>query len=116
MKRTIIATISLDRHRQLPDAGWLHHFAISKQYDSERIIKHMIQRALSQANDEQYKIVELATTECQHNLRESSAGLGFEFRQCYHQLIMGMKDFRIMKTQMAIELKNSDVTKKQKWT
>lgn len=114
MKRTIVATISLNAHRNLPEAGWLHHFAIDKQFDSERIIKHMIHRALLQAIDQRFKIVELTTSECQQSLRESSAGVGFEFRQCYYQRIMGMKDFRIMKTQLAIELRNTGRLSKEK--
>lgn len=113
MKRTVIATISLDKHRQLYSAGWLHHFAIAKRFDSIHIYEPLIHRAMKEAGDMQFNSVEMTTTECQQNLRENLTQMGFELRQVYYQRILANKDFRIMKSQMGINLSGAKSSKNE---
>lgn len=111
MKRSIVATLSLDRHRQLHAAGWLHHFAVESRFDSYHIVERLLQRALKEAADQRYSSVEVTATECQQNLREYLTRTGFEIRQVYYQRILANSDFRIMKSQMGIELDKIKLSK-----
>lgn len=108
MKRTIIATISFDDHRTVPDAGWLNHFAIQTKFNFDKVSESLIQRALKHAIDVHFNCVEMVTTECQSQLRELLLKIGFDMRQVYHQYIFNNNNLRIMKSQMGINL--------SKWT
>lgn len=111
MKRTIVATLSLDRHRQLHAAGWLHHFAIESRFDSYHIVERLLQQAMKEAVNKQYNTVEMTATECQQNLREYLTRTGFEIRQVYYQRVLANSDFRVMKSQMGINLENIKLLK-----
>lgn len=104
MKRTIVATISIEDHRALPCAGWLSHFAITSNVNFDKIAEPLIHRALKHAIDLQWSSVEMATTECQSHLRELLLKMGFDIKQVYHQYILGNNNFRIMKSQMGLDL------------
>lgn len=104
MKRTIIATISFDEHRSLPEAGWLSHFAIASKVNFDKVAEPLIHRTLKHAIDVQLGTIEMVTTECQSQLREILLKIGFDMKQVYHQYILGNNNLRIMKSQMGINL------------
>lgn len=104
MKRTIIATISVSDHRSLPNAGWLSHFAISSKINFDKVAEPLIHRALKHGIDLQWSSVEMVTTECQSQLRELLLKIGFDIKQVYHQYILNNNNFRIMKSQMGVDL------------
>lgn len=104
MKRTIIATISIEDHRALPGAGWLSHFAISSKINFDKVAEPLIHRALKHGIDLQWSSVEMVTTECQSQLRELLLKIGFDIKQVYHQYILNNNNFRIMKSQMGVDL------------
>lgn len=108
MKRTVIATVSIDDHRTMPGAGWLNHFAIQSNFHFDKVSEPLIQRALKHAIDIHFNCVEMVTTECQSQLRELLLKIGFDMRQVYHQYIFNNNNLRIMKSQMGINL--------SKWT
>lgn len=111
MKRTVVATLSINEHRSLPGAGWLSHFAISLNVNFDKIAEPLIHRALKYAIDLQQNTVEMVTTECQSQLRELLMKIGFDMKQVYHQYILGNNNLRIMKTQMGIDLSTWTSTK-----
>lgn len=115
MKRTIIATISIDEHRSLPDAAWLSHFAIQTKHNFDRVAEPLILRTLKHAIDLQLNSVEMVTTECQTQLRELLLKIGFAMKQVYNQNILGNSNLRIMKSQMGIDL-SKWTNSKNKWT
>lgn len=104
MKRAIVATISIDEHRSMPGAGWLSHFAIGSKVNVDKVGEALIHRALKHAIEIKYDSVEITTTECQSELREILLKIGFDIRQIYHQYILANNNFRIMKSQMGINL------------
>lgn len=104
MKRTIVATISIEDHRSLPDAGWLSHFAITSKVNFDKVAEPLIHRALKHAIDVHWSSAEMVTTECQSQLRELLLKLGFDIKQVYHQYILANNNFRIMKSQMGVDL------------
>lgn len=104
MKRTVIATVSIEDHRTLPGSGWLSHFGIQSKVNFDKITEPLINRALKHAIDMDYSSVEMVTTECQCQLRELLLKIGFDIRQVYHQLILNNSHLRIMKSQMSIDL------------
>lgn len=104
MKRTIVATISIDEHRTMPGAGWLSHFASRSKVNVEKVGEAIVHRALKHAIDVKFDSVEMTTTECQSELREILLKIGFDIRQIYHQYILANNNFRIMKSQMGINL------------
>lgn len=104
MKRTIIATISIDEHRSLPGSGWLSHFAIAQKNNSDKVAESLIHRSLKHAIDIGLCSVEMVTTECQSELREILQKIGFDMKQIYHQYILNNNNFRIMKSQMGVDL------------
>lgn len=102
MKRTIVATVSIDEHRTMHGAGWLSHFAIKSKVNAEKVGEAIIHRALKHAIDVKFDSVEMTTTECQSELREILLKIGFDIRQIYHQYILANNNLRIMKSQMGI--------------
>lgn len=104
MKRTIVATVSIDEHRTMPSAGWLSHFAIQSKVNADKVTEALLHRALKHGIDAKFDSVEMATTECQSELRETLLKAGFDIRQVYHQYILANNNFRIMKSQMGINL------------
>lgn len=108
MKRTVIATISIEDHRTMPGAGWLSHFAVESKFNFDKVAEPLIHRALKHAIDMQLDAVEMVTTECQSQLRELLLKIGFDMKQVYHQYILNNNNLRIMKSQMGINL--------SKWT
>lgn len=111
MRRSLVGTISIDEHRSLPVAGWLSHFAIKPKFHFEKAAEAIINRALKHGMDSNFNTVEMATTECQFQLRELLLKLGFTMKQIYHRQILGSNNFRIMKSQMGIDLMTSHVSK-----
>lgn len=105
MKRRIIATISINQHRAMTDAGWLSHFAIESGLKADKVIEALINRILKHASEIKFNSVEITTTECQSDLREILLKIGFDIKQIYHQYILANNNFRIMKSQMGINLK-----------
>lgn len=108
MHRSIIATISIDHHRNLPGSGWLHHFAIKNDNDFDRIVEKLINRALKHAVDLEMSTVEMSTTEYQYQLRELLLKIDFNMKQQY---TFGSNSFRIMKSQMGIDLTGWSLSK-----
>lgn len=108
MHRTIIATISIENHRNLPGSGWLHHFAVKDHNDFDRIVEKLICRALKHAVDLEMNTVEMSATEYQFQLRELLLKIGFDMKQQY---IFGSNSFRIMKSQMGIDLSKWSLSK-----
>lgn len=104
MKRTVVGTISIDEHRNLPEAGWLSHFAIRPDFNFDTAAEPLIIRTLKHAVDLQMGNVEMTTTECQMQLREILMKIGFDIKQIYHRRILGNSNSRIMKSQMGIDL------------
>lgn len=98
--------ISIDDHRSLPCSGWLNHFAISSKVNFDKISEPLIHRALKHAIELQLSSVEVVTTECQSQLREVLLKIGFQMKQIYHQYILNNSNFRIMKSQMGVDLTN----------
>lgn len=104
MKRSIIGTISIEEHRSLHASGWLSHFGIASNVNFDKVAEPLIHRTLKHAVDLHFHSVEMATTECQFQLREILQKIGFDIKQVYHQYILNNNNFRIMKSQMGIDL------------
>lgn len=104
MRKTIVGTISIELHRSLPNAGWISHFAVDPKHKFEQIAEALITRALKFAADIKMSSMETATTECQCDLRELLLKMNFSLKQVYTRQIMGSSSFRIMKSQMGIDL------------
>lgn len=104
MKRRIVGTISLDEHRILPESSWLSHFAVRPDVNFDTVAEPLIIRSLKHAIDLRMSSVEMATTECQMQLREILMKIGFDIKQIYHRRIFGNSNSRIMKSQMGIDL------------
>lgn len=66
---------------------------------------------MKEAVNKQYNTVEMTATECQQNLREYLTRTGFEIRQVYYQRVLANSDFRVMKSQMGINLENIKLLK-----
>lgn len=104
MRKSIVGVISIEVHRSLPNAGWISNLAIDPKYKFDKIAEPLIIRALKFAIDIKMYSMETSTTECQFDLRELLLKMGFALKQVYHRQIMGTSSFRIMKSQMGIDL------------
>lgn len=104
MRRTIVGTISINDHRNLPGSGWLSHFAVKPKFNFDKAAEALVKRSLKHGVDVDYCTIEMATTECQFELRELLLKIGFNMKQIYHRYVMGSSSFRIMKSQMGIDL------------
>lgn len=111
MRKSVIGVISVEVHRSLPNAGWISHLAVDPKYKFEKIAEPLINRALRFGIEIQMYSMETATTECQVDLRELLLKMGFALKQVYNRQIMGSSSFRIMKSQMGIDLVQSAVSK-----
>lgn len=111
MKRRLVSTISIDEHRTMPGAGWLSHFGIESNLKADKVVEALVHRALKHSIDCRFESVEIATTECQSELREILLKMGFDIRQVYHQYILSNNSFRIMKSQLGINLSSWRQTK-----
>lgn len=104
MRRTIVGTVSINSHNSLGNSGWISRFAIDPSRNFQKIAEPLLNRILKYGYDMHLFTIETVTTECQMDLRELLLKMGFNMKQIYHRQILGSSSFRIMKSQMGIDL------------
>lgn len=104
MRRTVVGTISINPHNSLGNCGWISRLAIDTKRNFQKIAEPLVNRLLKYGFEQRMYTIETVTTECQMDFRELLLKMGFNMKQIYHRQILGSNSFRIMKSQMGIDL------------
>lgn len=111
MRRQVIGFICIAPHKALENCGWINRLSISSKYNFDKVAEPLINRALKYGLDMNFYTIEAVTTECQFDARELLLRIGFTMKQIYHKQVLGCNSFRIMKSQLGIDLMTWAVTK-----
>lgn len=111
MRRQVVGFIGIAPHKALENCGWINRLSINSNYNFDKVAEPLINRALKYGLDMNFYSIESATTECQFDARELLLRMGFSMKQIYHKQVLGCSSFRIMKSQLGIDLMTWAVTK-----
>lgn len=102
-RRKVVGTISVKSHESLSNSGWITRFAVDRNYPFHQIAEGLVNKVIQYGVREHWENIEGTTTECQDDVREVYAKVGFNIRQVYHKQIVG-SSLRVMKSQLGIDI------------
>ncbi|XP_057657695.1 probable N-acetyltransferase 14 isoform X1 [Diorhabda carinulata] len=87
LKRKIIGTVAVTKHKQKEDWTWLFRLVVDKRYRRKGIGIKLVNEVQNWARENQFNNIELVISECQEGCRDLFNNAGFEIKQLYHKKI-----------------------------
>ncbi|XP_063705005.1 uncharacterized protein LOC134834315 [Culicoides brevitarsis] len=103
LRKKIIGTISVRNHESRDKCGWIYRFAMDRKYPYDKVVEGLTRRAIQHCPSQGWYRLETVATECQDEVRESYAKLGFNIYQVYHRQIVG-SSLSVMKTHLGLDV------------